>query len=74
MNSRFELFWQLLVNRFTTSEPLFLGVCAHLSKFLGIPTFVFRIAGLVLLMFWPFWTLLSYVIVALFIPDEDRQI
>lgn len=49
------------------------GVCAGLADYFGVRTWQVRTAAVLMLMFFPPWTMLFYLMSAIFIPRRPEQ-
>ena len=53
--------WQAISERMTTTEAVFLGVCAYLSKKFGIPVAAVRLVLIICLYYMPIVMLVAYI-------------
>ncbi|MYD42389.1 MAG: hypothetical protein F4W90_00690 [Gammaproteobacteria bacterium] len=71
---RLQEVWDETRDLFLTVDAVLLGVCAHLSRKLGIPVVALRILGLICAFMWPQITAVVYVGLRFFIDPDSQSI
>ena len=71
---RLQNLWRATQERFTTTDPVLLGVCAYLANKIGIPVAAIRVAALVCVYIWPVITTLIYVVARFFMEVDEEPI
>ena len=66
--------WLSIKERFATRDSVLLGTVAHLAGKLGIDPWLLRVVLFVVLLIWPLWTSIGYILVSFFVNRNDSYI